>query len=149
MRDRAGMLHDVRHALRWLRANPAFTSAAVLVLALGIGAATATFTIGHAVILRPLPFAAPDRIIRIWSSPSGRDLPFFSVSAPDAADWSARAKTLAVVAPYERERPLTVTGGAEPEEVFGASVSRELFDLLGVAPVRGRWISAEEDRPHA
>ena len=140
------MFSDVRYALRWLRGNPGFTSAAVVVLALGIGAATATFTIVHAVILRPLPFAAPDRIIRIWSSPSGRDLPFFSVSAPDAVDWGTRAKTLAVVAPYERQRSLTVTGGVEPEEVFGASVSRELFELLGVAPLRGRWFTAEEDR---
>jgi putative ABC transport system permease protein len=140
------MMYDLRYALRWLRGNPGFSSAAVLVLALGIGAATATFTIVHAVLLRPLPFAAPDRIIRIWSSPAGRDLPFFSVSAPDAIDWRERARTLAVVAPYERQRSMTVTGGVEAEEVFGARVSRELFELLGVAPVRGRWFSAEEDR---
>ena len=141
------LLHDLRYALRWLRANPGFTSAALLVLALGIGAATATFTIVYSVILRPLPFAAPDRIIRIWSSPAGRDLPFFSVSAPDALDWRTRAKTLAMVAAYERQAPFTVTGGAEAEEVLGANVSRELFELLGVAPARGRWFSADEDRP--
>ena len=140
------VFHDLRYALRWLRANPGFTSAALLVLALGIGAATATFTIVYSVIVRPLPFAAPDRIIRIWSSPQGRDLPFFSVSAPDALDWRTRATTLAVVAPYERQVAFTVTGGAEPEEVLGANVSRELFELLGVAPARGRWFSADEDQ---
>jgi putative ABC transport system permease protein len=140
------LLHDLRYALRWLRANPGFSSAALFVLALGIGAATATFTIVYSVTLRPLPFAAPDRIVRIWSSPSGRNLPFFSVSAPDALDWRARAATLAVVAPYERQVPFTVTGGAEAEEVLAAKVSRELFDLLGVAPARGRWFSRDEDR---
>jgi putative ABC transport system permease protein len=140
------LLHDLRYALRWLRANPGFSSAALLVLALGIGAATATFTIVYSVMLRPLPFAAADRIIRIWSSPAGRDLPFFSVSAPDALDWRTRSKTLALVAPYEREAPFTVSGGAEVEQVLGANVSRELFELLGVAPARGRWFSADEDR---
>src|SRR5688572_22059364 len=111
---RATMLvHDLRHAVRWLRANPGFASAALLVLALGIGAATATFTILHAVVLRPLAFAEPDRIIRIWSSPAGRNLPFFSVSAPDAIDWRARSKTLAAVAPYDRQTPFTLTGGPE------------------------------------
>ncbi len=140
------LLQDLRYAFRWLRANPGFASAALLVLGLGIGAATATFTIVHAVLLRPLPFLAADRVVRIWSSPSGRDLPFFSVSAPDAADWRARATTLAIVAPYERQTPFTLAG-VEPEEVLGARVSRELFEVLGVSPVVGRWFTSEEDRP--
>ena len=143
---RAMLLQDLRYALRWLRRNPGFTSAALLVLALGIGAATVTFTVVHAVMLRPLPFASPDRIIRIWSSPAGRDLPFFSVSAPDVVDWRARASSLGVVAPYERQTPFTL-GGATPEEVFGAKVSRELFEVLGVAPALGRWFKPDEDRP--
>ncbi len=139
--------HDFRHALRWLRANPGFTAAALFVLALGIGSVTATFTVVHAVLLRPLPFHEPDRIIRIWSSPAGRDLPFFSVSPADAADWRARATTLSHVAPYERQASFTVTGGGSPESIVGTRVSRELLELLGVAPVLGRWFSNEEDRP--
>jgi len=138
--------HDLRHALRWLRANPGFTSAALLVLALGIGAATATFTVLHAVVLRPLPFHEPDRIIRIWSSASGRNLPFFSVTAADALEWAARATTLSVVAPYDRQRDDTLRGRGSPELVTTARVSRQLFELFGVAPSRGRWFNGEEDR---
>ena len=137
---------DVRHALRWLRVNPGFTASALLVLALGIGAATAAFTVIHSVVLTPLPFRAPERVIRIWSSAEGRDLPFFSVSAPDVADWRARATTLSIVAAYDRQQPLMVSGAREPEHVMGAKVSRELFELLGVAPAMGRWFSAGEDR---
>jgi len=139
--------HDLRHALRWLRSNPGFSAAAVLVLALGIGAATATFTVVHAVLLRPLPFSAPERVIRIWSSPAGRDLPFFSVSAPDVEDWRSRASTLAEVAPYDRQTPLTLTSRGSVEEVIGARVSRELFALLGVQPAIGRWFTEMEDQP--
>ena len=143
------LLRDLRHALRWLRANPGFTSAAVLVLALGIGAATATFTVLHAVVLRPLPFDRPEGIVRIWSSPQGRNLPFFSVSAPDVADWALRTTTLSLVAAYERQRGAILRGGGEPEEVTSARVSRELFELLGVSPSRGRWFDEREDRPGA
>ena len=141
--------HDLRHAVRWLRANPGFTSAALAVLALGIGAATATFTVLHAVVLRPLPFNEPDRIVRIWSSPSGRDLPFFSVSAPDVADWAEQTRTLALVAPYDRQRGVTLRGTGDPEQVMATHVSRQLFELLGVEPARGRWFTEAEDRPGA
>lgn len=142
------MLRDIRYAHRWLRSNPGFTTAATLVLAVGIGATTATFAVVHAVLMRPLPFERPERIIRIWSNAAGRDLPFFSVSGADAADWRARAKTLALVAPYERQRPRILSGN-EPQQVLAAKVSRELFDLLAVAPARGRWFSVEEDAPGA
>lgn len=136
---------DLRHAVRWLRRNPGFSVAALLVFALGIGAATATFTVIHAVILRPLAFKAPDRVIRIWSSPTGRNLPFFSVSAPDVEDWRRRATTLAQVAAYDRQIPLTIRGEGAPEHVMSAKVSLRLFELLGVAPAFGRWFDAAED----
>ncbi len=136
---------DLRFAVRWLRRNPAFSASALLVFALGIGAATATFTVIHAVILRPLPFASPDRVIRIWSSPEGRNLPFFSVSAPDVEDWRARATTLAQVGPYDRQIALTIRGDGPPEHVMSAKVSLRLFELLGVAPASGRWFDAAED----
>jgi putative ABC transport system permease protein len=139
--------HDLRQAFRWLRSNPGFTIAALIVLALGVGAATATFTVIHAVILRPLPFQKPDRIIRIWSSAPGNKLPFFSVSPADVTDWRERATTLAVVAPYERQQPFTLTDDGVAEPVEGARVSRELFELLGVGPAIGRWFSSAEDRP--
>ncbi|MGH9373973.1 MAG: ABC transporter permease, partial [Vicinamibacterales bacterium] len=138
---------DIRQAVRWLRGNPGFSAAALIVLALGIGAATATFTVVHAVLLRPLPFHAPERVVRIWSSPAGRDLPFFSVSAPDVEDWRARAATLARVGPYDRQAPFTLAGRDGVQEIIGAKTSRELFEVLGVQPAIGRWFSEAEDRP--
>jgi putative ABC transport system permease protein len=143
------LLQDLRYALRWLRIQPGFSAAALLVLALGIGSATATFTVIHAVLLRPLPFEAPERIIRIWSSAEGRDIPFFSVSAPDVADWRARATTLALVAPYDRQTAMTMTGTGGAEQVMGSKVSRELFGVLGVRPAIGRWFEEEEDLPES
>jgi putative ABC transport system permease protein len=137
---------DLRHTVRWLRRHPGFSAAALLVFALGIGAATATFSVIHAVILRPLPFESPDGVIRIWSSPPGGNLPFFSVSAPDVEDWRARATTLAQVAAYHRQVPLIVDGDGAPEHVMSARVSLQLFDLLGVPPAIGRWFDAAEDK---
>jgi putative ABC transport system permease protein len=144
------MLHqDFRQAVRWLRANLGFTAAAVLVLAIAIGATTATFTIVHAVLLRPLPFPEADRIIRVWSSPAGRDLPFFSVAPADVADWRARMVTASHVAAYDRQRPFALTENGTPEEVIGARVSRDLFDLLRVRPAIGRWFARDEDAANA
>jgi putative ABC transport system permease protein len=143
------LFQDMRFALRWFRANPGFAGAAILVLSLGIGASTATFSIVHAVALRPLAFDAPERIIRVWSSPAGRNLPFFSVSAPDFADWRARTRTLELVAAYERQRAMSLTGEDEPEQVFTSRVGADLFALLGIAPSMGRWFSADEDRAGA
>jgi putative ABC transport system permease protein len=143
------LFQDIRFAFRWLRANPGFTAASVIVLALGIGASTATFTIVHAVALRPLAFEAPERVTRIWSSLPKRNLPFFSVSAADFADWRARARSFQHLAAYDRQRPMALTGDADPEQVFVSRIGAELFPLLGVTPSIGRWFSAEEDRAGA
>ncbi|MCC7177745.1 MAG: ABC transporter permease [Acidobacteria bacterium] len=135
---------DLRHSLRVMRAAPGFTAATTLVLALGIGATTATFTVVHTVLVRPLPFERPDLIVRIWSARPERDLPFFSVSAADFADWRARARSFAHIAAYERERPAAMATD-EPEQVLMTRASREVFDVLGVHPSLGRWFSKDED----
>jgi putative ABC transport system permease protein len=127
---------NLRSAAVALSRTPAFTLTAIAVLALGIGANTAIFSVVHGVLLRPLPFTDPDRIVRIWSSAEDRHLPFFSVSLPDYADWRTRARTIEGFAAYERARAVTVQG--DLDQVATARVSVDLFPLLGVTPMFGR-----------
>jgi putative ABC transport system permease protein len=143
------LLHDVRHALRWLRANPGFTAAAWLVLALSIGVTTATFSVVYGVVLQPLPVEQPDRLIRVWSSQPERNLPFFSVSPADFADWRARSRVLSQLAAYEGAESAVVTRGAEGELLTTSRLTAELFPLLGARPLLGRFLDASENQPGA
>ena len=142
------VLHDVRHAVRALRRSPGFTLTAVLTVALGVGAATAMFTVVDGVVLRPLPYPAPDRLLRVWSSHPQRGLPQFGVSAPDALDWEAQSRSLEAVAAFERARPMTWTGAGEPVQLLVSPVTGGTFALLGVPPKRGRSLAVGGD-PHA
>jgi putative ABC transport system permease protein len=138
---------DVRFGLRWLRANPGFTTTALVVLALGIGATTATYCVVHSVVLRPLPLPGPDRVIRIWSSNLPANVPFLSVSLPDLTDWRARSRTLSHLAGYDAQRAMVLKHGSGTEVVLGSQVTAALFPLLGVPAQRGRWLAPEEARP--
>ncbi|HTL05746.1 MAG TPA: ABC transporter permease, partial [Gemmatimonadales bacterium] len=143
------LVGDLRHGLRGLRRSPGFAAAALLTIALGIGLNTAIFSVYDGVILRPLPFAEPGRLVRIWSSQEARGLRFFSVSMPDVQDWRAQSSGFQGLAAYERQRDVTLTGAGEPEQLQGARVSPELFGLLGVHPVLGRLFAPAEARPDA
>ena len=112
------LLGDLRHTLRGLRRNPGFAIGTALTLGLGIGLNTAIFSVYDGVILRPFPFAEPDRVVRLWSSKLDRGLRFFSVSIPDFNDWKAASRSFAGLAGYERQQNWTLIGGA------GASRSR-------------------------
>jgi putative ABC transport system permease protein len=133
-------LRDLAYAVKSLGRTPAFTLTALVVLALGIGANTAIFSLAHGVLLRPLPFADPDRLVRIWSSHDERRLPFFSVSLADYIDWRDGTERLEGMAAYERQQAITVPGTAEQLSV--TRVSADLFPLLGVAPELGRVLTA-------
>jgi putative ABC transport system permease protein len=140
-------LIDLRYGLRMLRKKPAFASVAILTLALGIGANTALFTIVNAVLLRPLPFRDPDRLVRLWSRNDGRNLPFFSVSGPDYLDWRAANRTFTVLAAYDRGVTVTLSGGPDPEHVIVGPATVELFDVFGVSASHGRTLAIGDDRP--
>ena len=147
-REHARMLiHDLRHAARVLRKTPALTIPVVLVLAVGIGATTAVFTLANAVLLRPLPFAAPDRLVLLDESAPKRDIPSMGTTLPNLRDYQRESRLLQSIGAYF-ESGFTLTGGGEPERVEGASVSWNLFDLLGVQPVLGRTFRADEDQPN-
>ncbi len=141
------LVGDFRHALRALRRSPGFAVGTALTLGLGIGLNTAIFSVFEGVVLRPLPFAEPDRLVRMWSTKLDRGLLLFSVSAPDFADWRSQGRSFEQVAAFERQQDVTLSGGGEPEQIQAARVSADLFALLGVKPALGRLFTSREDRP--
>ena len=128
------LLQDLRYATRRLRRAPAFTLAAVATLALGIGANTAMFSVVHAVLLQPLPYPEPDRLLRIR----------YGSSAPDLLDLAAQAQTAEGFAGY-RPQFFDVPSDPLAERLDGALVTGDAFRLLGVRPAQGRVLTADDD----
>jgi predicted permease len=126
---------ETRQGIRTLAATPAFTVPAAIVLALGIAATTAVFSVLDGLLLRPLPYPEADALVRVWSRNDERRIPFLSVSPVDFEDWRARATALGQIGAYERSRVLPLEGG-EPVAVM--SVTHDLFPTLGVRPAVGR-----------
>ncbi|HVN17659.1 MAG TPA: ABC transporter permease [Dongiaceae bacterium] len=140
---------DLRFAARQLRKSPGFSAIAVLTLALGIGANTAIFSVVNGVLLRALPFKDPSRIVRVWHTPPAKSFPGidrFSVSAANYLDWKRDNHVFEQMAIYSY-RGFTLTGVAQPLQVDAVSVSSGFFETLGVAPLFGRFFTADEDQP--
>src|SRR5688500_5120448 len=140
------MMSDLRYAFRQLLKAPGFTVVAVLALALGIGANTAIFSVVHGVVLRPLPFPEQEKLLYIgeWSE----QVPQMSVAYPNFSDWRARQKSFTAIGAL-RSQSFNYVGTSDTERVQGAMASHDLFLALGVAPVRGRLYSADDDKPGA
>src|SRR5688500_1469658 len=131
-------LQDLRYAIRMLRKTPGFTLVAVLTLALGIGANTAIFTVVNALLLRPLPYGDPGRLVMVWQDFRARGGPADEWASPgNYVDWSRERSLFDGVAAIGGWRPI-LAGGAEPEPIPGEQVTHEYFDVLGVRPVLGR-----------
>ena len=139
-----GLLEDLRYALRQLRKSPAFTMVAVLTLALGIGANTAIFSVVNGVLLRPLPFKDPGRLVQIWHVPPAASFPGmtrFSVSPANYLDWQNQNHVFENMAIYGYHG--FTLSGSHPEQVITSAVSSGFFETLGVQPMLGRVFSAE------
>ena len=140
------MVHHIRYGLRTLAANPGFAAVAILTLALGIGANTAIFTVANSLLLRPLPFADPSRLVEVFCAPKNQ--------VPDGAGMSyARLKLLqeqsrsfSSVVGFVNET-FNLSGKGDAEELSAARVSWNFFDTLGVRPVVGRSFDVQEDQP--
>ena len=139
----ADLLQDLRYGLRTLRKNPGFTIAAVLLLALGIGANSAIFSVVSAVLLRPLDYHDPDRIVMIWETEK-RGEPTL-VSPANFVDWSEQNQSLTHIAAL-RSWDGNLSGADEPERIQGTLATAQLFDVLGVQPLLGRTFSNDEDQ---
>ncbi len=135
------MFTDLRHALRVLLKSPGFAAAVVAVLALGIGANTAIFSIVYGVVLKPLPFADSSRLLALQTTTRGEP---DDASYPDVGDWAAQSKTIDRMAGYA-ENGATLTGAGEAEGLDVVAVSGDFFQALGVPPLRGRWLTSADD----
>jgi putative ABC transport system permease protein len=135
---------DLKFAVRLLQRQKMFTAAAVATLALGIGATTAMFSLVDGVLIRPLPYEDPDRLIRIWSS-NPRGIPRNQISPPDFFDWREQARGLSALAGFNTA-DVTLTSGGDPARVLGASATANLAQTLGVQPLVGRWFVDAETR---
>ncbi len=143
----ADLWQDMRYTARLMRKQPGFAAAAVLTLALGIGATTTIFSVVHGVLINPLPYPDSDALVRIVHSIGGIDQPYFNDAIyASYADNTQAFQDLGVWSPGETA---TVTGHGDPEEVRTLRASRGVLTTLGVRPEIGRWFSAADDTPGA
>jgi len=142
------MVNDLRYAARLIRKAPLFTAAVVLTVGLGIGANTAIFSVVNAVMLRPLPFAEPARLMQVGEKNDTLHLPNFGASVLNYLSWKEQTQT------FERLAAIgfatyTLSGRGDPEQFTGATISPSLLPVLGIKPVLGRSFQEGEDRPGA
>jgi putative ABC transport system permease protein len=140
------LLQDLRYGIRMLLKNPGFAAVAVITLGLGIGANAAIFSVVNTVLLRPVPYEDPDRLMVLTENQQPK-FPEFSVSPGNFLDWQKQNAVFERLAAINGSAFILVGEGAEPERLFGARVSAGLFEMLGVNPVHGRTFLEEEDQP--
>jgi putative ABC transport system permease protein len=140
-------MSELRHALRVLFARPGFSTVAILTLALGIGANTAIFTVVNSVLLRPLPFDEPDRLMLIVER-NGPFLSTITTSWQNYADWRDQSRAFERFGAF-RNLTMTLSGGTEPERLPAKMVSAAVLPELGVSPVVGRRFTSDDDAPGA
>src|SRR5262245_54118863 len=132
------MLHDLRHALRLLRKTPLLTATIVVTIALGTGAATTVFSVVNRVMLRPLPFADPDRLMWVAERNDTLHLDTFSASVLNYLSWKAQTQTFEALGAIGFAS-FNLTGAhAEPEQLTGSTITPSVFPILGLRPAAGR-----------
>src|SRR5580658_6540853 len=133
------LLRDIRYGLRAMRRNPGFTAVAVIALALGIGANSAIFTAVNSILLRPLGYRDPDRLVVILNNGMG------PVAAANFVDWKAQSRSFENMGAADRWGP-DLTGTDHPEKMSGLRITSDIFPLLGVAPLLGRVFNKSEEQ---
>lgn len=136
---------DLRYAFRVLRKTPLFSAIVIVTLALGIGANTAAFSVVNGVLLAPLPYRAPDRLVELWETLANLDR--IMISYPDFVDWKQRSQVFEDIALYGPYGGMANTSGDIPRQIGVGTATANLFHLLGVKPTIGRDFLPSEDRP--
>ncbi len=136
---------DARYALRTLRKSPAFATTAAATLALAIGANTMMFSVLNAVLLRPLPYQAPEQLAMLWTEDPTQNLHEGRSALWDVEQWLTQSQSFADLATFDA-LTTTLTGAEGAEQIVGASISPNLLSLLGVQPVRGRHLFERRNR---
>jgi predicted permease len=134
---------DVQYGLRMLLKNPGFSAIAIVTLALGIGANTALFSVVNGVLLNPLPYQEPERLVALYAK--SKEFPRSSISYPNFLDWQRENRSFTALAAF-RSDDLNLTGVGEPERLRAEMISATFFPILGVKPVFGRVFSEQEDQ---
>lgn len=145
----SALVQDVRQAWRTWRRTPGLALAAILTLAFGVGANTAVFSVVHGVLLRPLPYPDPERLVEVFEDNSrigGGS--FFRVSLLNYLSWIERAESFAALAAFSG-RDFILTEQGDPERISGSAVTASMFEVLGIAPIVGRPLSGEDEAPAA
>jgi putative ABC transport system permease protein len=142
----AGLSNDVRLALRLMVIRPGYAALTVLTLAVGIGASTAVFSVFDGMLLRPLPFADPDRLVLLWERDRDDPTSSYIAAAPNYFDWVAGTRSFESLGLWE-QRTFNVAGDLDPEQMVGVRASASLFAVLGITPARGRRFTTGEESP--
>ncbi|HEV7241672.1 MAG TPA: ABC transporter permease [Thermoanaerobaculia bacterium] len=142
-------MHDLKFALRNLRRSPGYAAAAILTLAIAIGANTSMFSILYAVVLRPLAFREPERVVRVWQTDQHNASPREGASAPDLRDWQQQQRVFSAIAGTSNRMLNLTETNAEAERIATTGVSHDYFSMLGVAPLAGRGFLPNDDREGA
>ena len=137
------LIKDIRYGIRSLFKRPSLTALAIVTLALGIGANTVMFGVINAVILRPLPYKEPDRLV--WMNETGPEVANRWVSYPNFLDWQARNTTFEAMSTF-RGLSMTMVGTDQPLELNARLVGADYFKVMGVAPLLGRSFTADDDK---
>jgi predicted permease len=138
-------MQDVRYALRLIARAPGFAAVAILTVALGIGANTAIFSIVNGVLLRPLPYKDPDRLVRVYLANPTQKVLDGTLSVPEVDDWRSRAQSLSSITGYQ-VLPSILMGRGEPTEIRGAYFVGDFFGTLGGTPILGRLLTEDDVR---
>src|SRR5688572_717767 len=144
----SALLADIRLAVRMLRKNRGFAAVGLLTIALGVGANAAMFSVVNALLIEPLPYASPDRLVAVFETARRPSVERRAVSYPNFRDWQREARSFEAMSVILGQR-FTMTIGEAPERFPGEMVSGGYFDLLGVRPARGRGLNAQDDAPGA
>jgi putative ABC transport system permease protein len=139
---------DLRYGLRMLAKNPGFTAVAVIALALGIGANTAIFSVVNTVLLRPLPYKDPERLVMVFEDSSKHGFPRDVPTTANYLDWRDQNQVFESMAAIAGAS-FNLTGVGDPERIVGYRISAALFPMLGVSPQLGRWFTPDEDQAGA
>ena len=144
----SNLISDLRHGLRVLLRTPLFTCCTLAALAIGIGSTTALFSVVHALLIKPLPYAAAERLVVVWEHHLPRNRARNVVSPANYLEWKARNQSFERMAAFTQNR-VTLTGNGDPQELSTIVVTADLLDLLGVAPMLGRGFAPGEDQEGA
>ncbi len=137
------LFQDLRYGIRMMAKNPAFTAVAVITLALGIGANSAIFSVVNGVLLQPLPYKDPGRLVAVGESTPQFEM--MSLSFPNLVDWKEQNRSFEGLAAFNWEDD-NLTGIGEPEHLPGKRVTADFFTVFGIPPVLGREFESKEDR---